>query len=124
MLLKEETAMDDMNQRYALPAPQGPEQEGDKHTLPEPEKKPGKKSGRFKSFLSTLSAGVIGSALTLAAVNYTDFNPTGAIDQETNAAEATQNNNGPAKLVPAETSAKQGSVADMVEIASKAIVGV
>ncbi|OCA88303.1 peptidase S1 [Bacillus sp. FJAT-27225] len=88
------------------------------------EKKPEKKHGKFKSFLSAVSAGVIGSALTLGVVYYTDFNPSGtAAKQESNGSEL---QSATADLVPASTvtNPETGSIADMVETASKAIVGI
>ncbi|RHW42865.1 PDZ domain-containing protein [Neobacillus notoginsengisoli] len=78
----------------------------------------------MKSFLSTIGAGVIGSALTLAAVNYTDLNS--LINHEQQPAQTENSSSPTANLVPASTASKSqgGSVADMVEKASKAIVGI
>ncbi len=112
--------MDDFNKNYGpfLPEPQHqPEQRQEQKT----EKKPSK----FKRFLSTVSAGIIGSAVTLGAVYYTDFNPSGS-DQGIKAAETESISNASANLVPAATTSngEAGSIADMVEKASKAIVGI
>lgn len=89
---------------------------------PEPEKKPSK-SGKMKSFLSTISAGVIGSALTLAAVNYTDI---GSNFEKQGSTQTESSGSPTANLVPASTASRSetGSVADMVEKSSKAIVGI
>lgn len=95
---------------------------------PEPQHKPEQKpakTGKFKSFLSTISAGVIGSALTLAAVNYTDLHSLTDFDKQQQG--QTENSARPtANLVPASTATRtqNGSVADMVEKSSKAIVGI
>ncbi|WP_059173662.1 S1C family serine protease [Bacillus sp. FJAT-27445] len=90
---------------------------------PEPEKKPAK-SGKLKSFLSTISAGVIGSALTLATVNYTDIGSNLGLDNQ--GAAQTESSGSPTNLVPASTASRSetGSIADMVEKSSKAIVGI
>jgi serine protease Do len=112
--------MDDFNKTYGpfLPEPQHqPEQRQ--------EQKPEKKPSKFKRFLSTVSAGIIGSAVTLGAVYYTDFNPSGS-DQGIKAAETESVSKASANLVPAATTSngETGSIADMVEKASKAIVGI
>ncbi|MFE8700158.1 S1C family serine protease [Cytobacillus sp. FJAT-54145] len=87
-----------------------------------PEQKTIRKNRSLKGFISTLAAGVVGSALTLAVIPHTDylnqFGQTDAVLQE-------QSIQSP--IVPTKTSTTQTgetSIADMVENASKAIVGV
>ena len=76
------------------------------------------KKGTGKRFLSTLAAGVIGSVLTLGVVANTDLLATTAPEPTTKVADQTPYN-------VEQTSTKgQDSLADMVENASSAIVGV
>lgn len=77
-----------------------------------------KKKGTSKRFLSTIAAGIIGSVLTLGVVVNTDLLETTAPEPTTKVADQTPYN-------VEQTSAKgQDSLADMVENASSAIVGV
>ena len=77
-----------------------------------------KKKGTGKRFLSTIAAGIIGSVLTLGVVVNTDLLATTAPEPTTKVADQTPYN-------VEQTSAKgQDSLADMVENASSAIVGV
>ncbi|MEH6940249.1 S1C family serine protease [Bacillus sp. JJ722] len=81
------------------------------------------KIGKSKSWMKTISAGVIGSVLTLSILPFTDYpewinqpnNPT-----EQSSSSATEK--GPVKAQP--TAASNSSLADMVEKALPAIVGV
>jgi serine protease Do len=88
------------------------------------EVQPVEKSSKWKSILSTVTAGMVGSALTLAAVNYTDFNQESL--QQTEQSESVDTDTGSSNIVTSPTSAKnsQGSIADMIERSSKSIVGI
>lgn len=95
----------------------------------QPVKKP-KKSGGMKSFLSTITAGVIGSALTLGAVTYTDYfdfikqqNDQGSSSAAT---EQVSKDESASSIVQTSTasSSPSSSIADIAENASKAIVGI
>ncbi|SEM60415.1 serine protease Do [Mesobacillus persicus] len=82
------------------------------------------KSG-FKRFLSTITAGVIGSALTLGAVTYTDYFD--SLKQTSNQLALTEDKTveeGLASIVPTSTAGSTSSIADIVESSSKAIVGI
>ncbi|MBT2758210.1 trypsin-like peptidase domain-containing protein [Mesobacillus foraminis] len=98
----------------------------------EEESKPVKqtrKAGGIKSFLSTITAGVIGSALTLGAVTYTDYfdfiKPQND-QQQTSTAAAAQapTEEAAANIVQTSTADSASSIADIAENASKAIVGI
>jgi serine protease Do len=94
---------------------------------PEPVKKP-KRTGGVKSFLSMVTAGVMGSALTLGAVTYTDVFDFVKSETQQNATPSTEQlaqNNSATSVVPTATSSNTtASLADVVESASKAIVGI
>lgn len=85
-----------------------------------------KSNGKMKSFLSMVSAGVLGSALTLGVAPHIDglqgyFNSDApATQQNTEVIEAS----GPVKIQPTAVKDSATSVADMVEDASKGIVGI
>ncbi|WP_449537618.1 trypsin-like peptidase domain-containing protein [Ferdinandcohnia sp. Marseille-Q9671] len=87
------------------------------------EKKP---NSKVKSFLSMFTAGVLGSALTLGVAPHID----GLQGYFNSDAPATQQNNevieanGPVQIQPTEVKNATTSVADMVEQASKGIVGI
>ncbi|MBY0156597.1 trypsin-like peptidase domain-containing protein [Cytobacillus oceanisediminis] len=73
----------------------------------------------WKGFLSTVAAGVLGSALTLTAVPYfQEDTPQASVPEETGQAESSSN----LDVKPVSSSSK--SLADTIEQASKAIVGV
>ncbi|MFP7442136.1 S1C family serine protease [Bacillus sp. MMSF_3328] len=83
-----------------------------------------------KGILSVVAAGVVGSALTLYAAPYTDYIrdqfPQAAASQDVSGGQASSaadaNKTG---IIPEQTSAHtEGSLADIVEGASKAIVGI
>lgn len=79
---------------------------------------PAKKSNKMKSILSSVMAGVVGSAITLAAVNFTETDAGQNVQPQT-AAESSSN------VVATPTSAKStGSIADIIENSSKSIVGI
>jgi serine protease Do len=79
-----------------------------------------KKSYRFKSILSTVMAGVVGSAITLAAVNFTEADAGNQLQPKTES--AVENNS---NIVTTPTSTKgSGSIADIIESSSKSIVGI
>ncbi|WP_226643682.1 S1C family serine protease [Mesobacillus subterraneus] len=84
------------------------------------EQEPVKKSYRFKSILSTVMAGVVGSAITLAAVNFTDADAGNQLQPKTESASESNTN-----IVTTPTSNKSsGSIADIIESSSKSIVGI
>ncbi|MCM3574296.1 trypsin-like peptidase domain-containing protein [Mesobacillus subterraneus] len=84
------------------------------------EQEPVKKSYRFKSILSTVMAGVVGSAITLAAVNFTDVDAGNQLQPQTESATESNSN-----IVTTQTSTKSsGSIADIIESSSKSIVGI
>jgi serine protease Do len=84
---------------------------------------PVKSPSKWKSFLSTVSAGVIGSAVTLAAVNYTDFDFGNKAQAPTN--QAVQSDERSSDIVTTPTSTKGAStIADIIEKSSKSIVGI
>ncbi|HAQ07691.1 MAG TPA: peptidase S1, partial [Bacillus bacterium] len=89
------------------------------------EVEPVNKSKKYKSFFSTVTAGVIGSALTLAAVNYTDLNP-GEQQQSQSGyvSEKAGENTISSSLAPTSTKSTEGSIADIIENSSKSIVGI
>lgn len=84
-----------------------------------PEKKPSK----WKSVLSTITAGVIGSAMTLAAVNFTDTDLGNKAQAPTNQAADTANSSSNIVTTPASTKSS-ASIADIIEGSSKSIVGI
>ncbi|MEH7493524.1 S1C family serine protease [Neobacillus niacini] len=85
---------------------------------------------RWRGVLATVSAGVIGSMLTMAIIPYSDQIESlySAIEQKvSNQTESSSSNNSDqviAQQTSATTSSTSGSMADMVEEASKAIVGI
>ncbi|RSD24961.1 S1C family serine protease [Mesobacillus subterraneus] len=82
---------------------------------------PVKKTNKLKSVFSTVMAGVVGSAITLAAVNYTDSG-SGAVVQPP-AQTATESGN--SGIVATQTSSKNpSSIADIIESSSRSIVGI
>jgi serine protease Do len=90
-----------------------------------------KKSGpsKFKSFASLVAAGMVGSALTLAVAPYMDFNSKEAVVETSNKTETiNQVSTSTSKIVPTQTSAlsenTSNSIADIIEKASKAVVGI
>ncbi|MFS0637082.1 trypsin-like peptidase domain-containing protein [Mesobacillus foraminis] len=91
--------------------------------------KQARKAGGIKSFLSTITAGVIGSALTLGAVTYTDYfdfiKPQNDQQQtSTPAAAQAPTEEAAANIVQTSTADTASSIADIAENASKAIVGI
>lgn len=87
-----------------------------------------KKTGGVKSFLSMVTAGVMGSALTLGAVTYTDVFDFLKTEIQQNASHSTElrsESELATSVVPTSNSSNTtASVADVVESASKAIVGI
>ncbi|MGM0903940.1 MAG: S1C family serine protease [Bacillota bacterium] len=87
-----------------------------------------KKTGGVKSFLSMVTAGVMGSALTLGAVTYTDVFDFLKTETQQNAATSTEQlseSELATSVVPTSNSNNTtASLADVVESASKAIVGI
>ncbi|MBT2643200.1 trypsin-like peptidase domain-containing protein [Bacillus sp. ISL-41] len=84
------------------------------------EQEPVKKSYRFKSIMSTVMAGVVGSAITLAAVNFTEADAGNQQQPQTESAAESNSN-----IVTTPTSTKSsGSIADIIETSSKSIVGI
>lgn len=84
-----------------------------------------KTNPKVKGFLSMLSAGVLGSALTLAVAPQIDglqglFSAEPKTEQTQEVIEAT----GPVQIQPTEVKNSSASIADMVEQASKGIVGI
>ncbi|MFD2444411.1 S1C family serine protease [Bacillus sp. CGMCC 1.16607] len=82
-----------------------------------------KAPSKVKGFLSLVSAGVIGSALTLTIAPHTDYFQKNTPTVESKSSESITNSS---KITATQTSAKptNGSIADIVENASKAIVGI
>lgn len=101
------------------------------HTEPVKKKKKGRK---VQSFLSMVTAGVVGSMLTMVAIPNIDTlqnlsEKIGGMTGEQNTAESSSNGNteAPAVVTTATTTTKNSddmAVADMVEASSKAIVGI
>ncbi|MGA9225436.1 MAG: trypsin-like peptidase domain-containing protein, partial [Mesobacillus sp.] len=90
-----------------------------------PEAEPVKKASKWKSVLSTVTAGVIGSALTLAAVNYTDLDLGNKVQAPAENAADGLNSNNSTNIVTTPASAKSSvSMADIIEASSKSIVGI
>jgi serine protease Do len=84
------------------------------------EQEPVKKSNKFKSIMSTVMAGVVGSAITLAAVNFSEADAGNQLQSQTES--VTENNS---NIVTTPTSTKSsGSIADIIETSSKSIVGI
>jgi serine protease Do len=85
-----------------------------------PVSEPVKKPNKFKSILSTVMAGVVGSAITLTAVNFTETDAGQKVQPQTETAAESSSN-----IVTTPTSAKSsGSIADIIENSSKSIVGI
>ncbi|WP_226678675.1 S1C family serine protease [Mesobacillus jeotgali] len=81
---------------------------------------PVKKTNKFKSIMSTVMAGVVGSAITLAAVNFTEADAGNQLQSQTES--VTENNS---NIVTTPTASKSsGSIADIIETSSKSIVGI
>lgn len=79
-----------------------------------------KKSYSFKSIMSTVMAGVVGSAITLAAVNFTEGDEGNQLQPKTESVGESDSN-----IVTTPTSNKSsGSIADIIESSSKSIVGI
>ncbi|WP_174734614.1 S1C family serine protease [Mesobacillus harenae] len=86
-----------------------------------------RKPSRLRGGISTVTAGIVGSLLTLAIVPQTDFFKDVYPITSPEAVEIAQNTaTAGNSTIPIQTSAKasSGSIADMVENSSKAIVGV
>ncbi|HLO12152.1 MAG TPA: trypsin-like peptidase domain-containing protein [Pseudoneobacillus sp.] len=81
---------------------------------------------KFKGFVSLVTAGVIGSALTLAVAPHVDYFQNMNSTSENNTSEKTETVASTPMIIPTQTSVKSstGSIADIVENASKAIVGI
>lgn len=85
-----------------------------------PEAEPVKKPNKFKSILSTVMAGVVGSAVTLAAVNFTEADAGKQTQPQVESAAESKSN-----IVTTQASTKNtGSIADTIEASSKSIVGI
>jgi serine protease Do len=81
---------------------------------------PVKKSNKFKSILSTVMAGAVGSAITLASVNFIETDAGNQLQPQTESVTESNSN-----IVTTPTSAKSsGSIADIIETSSKSIVGI
>ncbi|MBT2694823.1 trypsin-like peptidase domain-containing protein [Bacillus sp. ISL-55] len=81
---------------------------------------PVKKPNKFKSILSTVMAGVVGSAITLAAVNFTEADAGNQLQPQTETVTEKNSN-----IVTTPTSSKSsGSIADIIETSAKSIVGI
>jgi serine protease Do len=84
------------------------------------DQEPVKKTNKFKSIMSTVMAGVVGSAITLAAVNFTETDAGNQLQPQTES--VTENNS---NIVTTPTSSKSsGTIADIIETSSKSIVGI
>jgi serine protease Do len=84
------------------------------------EQDPVKKSYRFKSIMSTVMAGVVGSAITFATVNFTEADAGNQNQPQTELASEKNSN-----ITATPTSTKNsGSIADIIETSSKSIVGI
>ncbi|MBT2683909.1 trypsin-like peptidase domain-containing protein [Bacillus sp. ISL-37] len=84
------------------------------------DQEPVKKTNKFKSIMSTVMAGVVGSAITLAAVNFTETDAGKQLQPQTES--VTENNS---NIVTTPTSSKSsGTIADIIETSSKSIVGI
>lgn len=124
--MKEELKMSDFNQ-YP------PQLETSQEYHIEPVKKK-KKGARVKSFLSMVTAGVVGSMLTIVAIPNIDTlqnlsEKIGGVTENTSSAlsNSNENNEAAAVVTTTATTTKNSSdiaVADMVEASSKAIVGI
>lgn len=88
------------------------------------EKKSG--SSKLKGFISLVTAGMIGSALTLTVIPQTDFFQKMYPVVENQKEEVRENVTNTSTIIPTQTSTKaaSSSIADIVENASKAIVGI
>jgi serine protease Do len=124
--IKEELRMSDFNQ-----FPSQLETSQEYHTEPVKKKKKGRK---VQSFLSMVTAGVVGSMLTIVAIPNIDTlqnlseKISGVTGEQNSAVSSSNENNEAAAVVTTATSTTQNSddiaVADMVEASSKAIVGI
>jgi serine protease Do len=84
-------------------------------------------ASKFKGFVSLVAAGMIGSALTLTVIPQTDFFQKMYPVANNESGEALTNVTDKSTITPIQTSTKMtasGSLADIVENASKAIVGI
>ncbi|WP_260983617.1 S1C family serine protease [Cytobacillus oceanisediminis] len=110
----ESKSVNEQESRYHEPKPANDQQPR------YPVSEPVKKSNKFKSILSTVMAGVVGSAITLAAVNFTETDAGQKEQAQTETAAESSSN-----IVTTPTSAKSsGSIADIIEDSSKSIVGI
>lgn len=84
----------------------------------------GKQPSKVRSIFSTVMAGVVGSALTLAAVNYTDVDA--GVQRPAQSVQDSGEKSLSAEIITTPTSAKtsSGSIADIIENSSKSIVGI
>lgn len=124
--IKEELRMSDFNQY-----PSQLETSQEYHTEPVKKKKKGRK---VQSFLSMVTAGVVGSMLTIVAIpnidtlQYLSEKISGVTGEQNSAVSSSNENNEAAAVVTtAATTTKDSNdiaVADMVEASSKAIVGI
>jgi serine protease Do len=124
--IKEELRMSDFNQ-----FPSQLETSQEYHTEPVKKKKKGRK---VQSFLSMVTAGVVGSMLTIVAIPNIDTlqnlseKISGVTGEQNSAVSSSNENNEAAAVVTTATSTTKNSddiaVADMVEASSKAIVGI
>jgi serine protease Do len=82
---------------------------------------------KLKSFISLVAAGVIGSVATLTITTFTDEYQLKATNQQENALSQNENvNTASTPIIPSQVAAKTSttSMADMIDNASKAIVGI
>ncbi len=124
--IKEELRMSDFNQY-----PSQLETSQEYHTEPVKKKKKGRK---VQSFLSMVTAGVVGSMLTIVAIPNIDTlqnlseKISGVTGEQNSAFSSSNENNEAAAVVTTATTTTKDStdiaVADMVEASSKAIVGI
>ncbi|MBD8067700.1 trypsin-like peptidase domain-containing protein [Bacillus sp. PS06] len=91
------------------------------------------KKGKLKNIVTTVSAGVVGSLLTLILVPFTDFygeyvvnvkDRDVSINSETTTNSTQNSSDSLVKATPTSAQATTGSIADIVEKASPAIVGI
>lgn len=84
----------------------------------------GKQSSKVKSIFSTFMAGVVGSALTLAAVHYSDVDAD--VQQPAQSVQDFGEKSLSSEIITTPTAAKtsSGSIADIIEHSSKSIVGI
>lgn len=94
-------------------------------TAPPVKSKP--KKGFVKGFVSTVAAGVVGSALTLAVLPHTDYFQNyypAAANQDTSSSQAAKSTASTVRPVSTKSTSDSASIADTVEQVSKAIVGI